>query len=194
MRVLLVHCHPLSDSYGAALRDAAARGLESAGHTVVLRDLYAEGFRPAMTGAERRAHMIVGENVRGLEDHAEVLRRADALVLVHPSWWFGMPAMLKGWFDRLWRVGVAWVPDANGAIRPGLANIRRIAVVTTYGSPRWLLWYVSWPDHKLIARGIRRLCAPRCRLDWIYLSAIENRQPAELRRFLERVERRFARW
>jgi putative NADPH-quinone reductase len=193
MRVLLIHCHPRADSYSAALRDAAAGALTAAGHAVEIRDLYAEGFSPALSAEERAAYHTEGDNERGIEDHVAALRRAEALLLVYPTWWYGMPAMLKGWFDRVWSPGVAF-RLGSGAIEPLLTNIRRIGVVTTYGSPSWLLWYIGWPDRKLIGRGIRRLCAKGCGLDWVSLNAMDRRKPAELSGFLEKVRAHFSRW
>jgi putative NADPH-quinone reductase len=104
-----------------------------------------------------------------------------------------MPALLKGWFDRVWVPGVAF-RLGGGAIEPLLTNIRRIAVVTTYGSPRWLLWYLGWPDRRLLGRGLRRLCARGCRLDWLSLTRMDQRRRGELAAFRDRVAAHFARW
>jgi NAD(P)H dehydrogenase (quinone) len=132
MHVLMIACHPRADSYSAALRDAARAALEAAGHTVRLRDLHADGFVPVMSAAEHRVTNTPGANEAFITQEADDLRWAEALVLVYPTWWYGMPAMLKGWFDRVWLPGVAFRIGA-GAIEPLLTNIRRIAVVTTYG-------------------------------------------------------------
>ncbi|MBU8541276.1 NAD(P)H-dependent oxidoreductase [Falsiroseomonas tokyonensis] len=193
MRVLMIYCHPRPDSFAAALRDAARRALEAKGHEVELRDLYAEGFDPALSAEERGRYHSVTDNLAGVEDHVASLQRADALLLVHPTWWYGMPAMLKGWFDRVWAPGVAF-RLGDGAITPLLTNIKRIGVITTYGSPRWLLWYIGHPDRKLVNRGIRRLCAPRCRTDWYTLTRMDHRSRDECAAFLARVEREMARW
>ncbi len=193
MRVLMVYCHPREDSLAAALRDATKAGLEAAGHQVELRDLYAEGFRPELTAEERGAYHAVTDNYAGIADHVDSLRAAEALVLVHPTWWYGMPAMLKGWFDRVWAPGVAF-RLGEGAIEPMLTNIRRIAVVTTYGSPTWLLWYIGRIDRKLVGRGIRRLCARDCRVEWQTLTRMDQRSRAECEAFVLRVRKHFAMW
>ncbi|WP_245216713.1 NAD(P)H-dependent oxidoreductase [Neoroseomonas nitratireducens] len=189
----MIHAHPRSDSYSAALRDAARDALLAAGHAVTVRDLYAEGFVAALTAEERERYHTEGANERGIESHVADLRAAEALVLVYPTWWYGLPAILKGWFDRVWSPGVAF-RLGDGAIEPLLTNITRIAVVTTYGSPTWLLWYIGWPDKKLIGRGIRRLCAKGCRLDWLYLNGMDRRGRAELDAFLAKVRLHFSRW
>jgi NAD(P)H dehydrogenase (quinone) len=192
MRMLMIHAHPRADSFSAALRDTAKAALESAGHAVDLRDLYAEGFQPAMSAEERGRHHDVPRNLEGIEDHVAALQRAEALVLVYPTWWYGMPAMLKGWFDRIWVPGVAF-NLGEGAIEPLLTNIRRIVVVTTYGSPTWLLWYVGRIDRKLMARGIRRLCAKDCRVEWITLTRMDHRTRDECAAFLAKVRKTLGR-
>lgn len=193
MHVLMVYAHPRADSLSAALRDATRQALESAGHSVELRDLYAEGFQPALTAEERGAYHDTENNLVGIEDHVASLRRADALVLVHPTWWYGMPAMLKGWFDRVWAPGVAF-RIGTGAIEPMLTNIKRIGVVTTYGSPTWLLWYIGRIDRKLLGRGIRRLCAKDCRVEWVTLTRMDQRTRPECEAFVAKVRAHFARW
>ena len=192
MRVLLVYCHPRPDSFCAALRDAAAAGLTQAGHAVEILDLYAEAFDPRLGEAERGAYYDEAADRPALAAHIAALRRAEALVLVYPTWWFGLPAMLKGWFDRVWLPGVAFALGGARVLQPRLTDIRRIAVVTTYGSPRWLLWLVGWPDWRLFRRGIVTLCAPRCRLDWLSLTGMDSATPRARARFLARVRRRFA--
>ena len=197
MRVLLVHSHPRPDSLSAALARAVRDVLQARGHAVEFRDLHAEGFDPVLGAAERGRYHDVPDNLAGLEDHAAALRRAEALVLVYPTWWYGMPAMLKGWFDRVWAPGLAFhlaPPGSKAAITPGLRNIRRVAVVTTYGSPWWLLLFLGHPDRRVIGRGIRRLCARGCRLDWHALTRMDSRTRGECEAFLARTREAFARW
>jgi putative NADPH-quinone reductase len=194
MRVLVIYCHPRPDSFSAALRDAAVEGLTASGHSIELRDLYAEGFDPVLSTHQRGAYFDETENVRGMEDHVAALRQAQGMVLVYPTWWFGMPAMLKGWFDRVWLPGVAFHLAGPKALKPLLTDIRRIAVVTTYGSPWWLLWWVGWPDRRVVRRGLRPLCAPGCRIDWIGLTRMDVDNPTRRQRFLAAVRRRLSEW
>lgn len=193
MQVLLVYCHPREDSFCASLRDAVREALIARGHAVELVDLYAEGFAPALSAEERGRYHDEALNLDGVAQHVASLRAAEALVLVYPTWWYGMPAMLKGWLDRVWLPGVAF-RLGEGAIEPLLTTIRRIAVVTTYGSPWWLLWYIGRPDRKLVGRALRRLCARGCRLDWLSLTRMDQREPPELASFRARVVAHFSRW
>ena len=193
MQVLLVYCHPREGSFCASLRDAVREALIARGHAVELIDLYAEGFTPALSAEERGRYHDEALNLDGVAHHVASLRAAEALVLVYPTWWYGMPAMLKGWLDRVWLPGVAF-RLGEGAIEPLLTGIRRIGVVTTYGSPWWLLWYLGRPDRKLVGRALRRLCARGCRLDWLSLTRMDQREPPELASFRARVAAHFSRW
>jgi putative NADPH-quinone reductase len=194
MRVLVIYCHPRLDSFSAALRDAAVEGLTASGHSIEVRDLYSEGFDPVLSMHQRGVYFDETENLRGLEDHVAALRGAQGMVLVYPTWWFGMPAMLKGWLDRVWLPGVAFHLGGPKALKPLLTDIRRIAVVTTYGSPWWLLWWVGWPDRRIVRRGLRPLCAAGCRIDWVGLTGMDADDPTRRRRFLAAVRRRFSEW
>lgn len=194
MRVLVVYCHPRADSYCAALRDAAVEGLRSGGHDVALMDLYAEGFDPVLTAEQRGQYFDETLNHAGLERQIAALRTAEALVFVYPTWWFGMPAALKGWFDRVWLPGVAFRLGGRQVLDPLLTSIRRIAVVTTYGSPRWLLWWVGWPDWRIVKKGFRPLCAKDCRVEWLGLTCMDKAGAEKLSAFQARVRNTFSQW
>ena len=194
MRVLVVYCHPRPDSFGAALRDAALQGLEGGGHEVEVLDLYARGFDPVLSAEQRRLYFDEEHNQAGIEDQVAALCRAEGLLLVYPTWWLGMPAMLKGWFDRVWLPGVAFKLGGAQVLQPLLTSIRRIGVVTTYGSPAWLLWWSGWPDRRVVKRGLRPLCAKACRIDWIGLTGMDATSDKRRKRFLSDVTTKLRAW
>jgi NAD(P)H dehydrogenase (quinone) len=195
MRVLLIYCHPRPDSFSAALRDRALAALTDGGHAVDARDLYAEHFDPALSPEERGAYFDASPHAQDVAEHIASLRRAEALLLIYPTWWFGMPALLKGWLDRIWLPEVAFRLGPPPKIMvPLLTNIRRIAVVTTYGMPRWMLWWVGWPDRRIVRHGLKPLCARGCRIQWLGLTGMDTDDPARRRRFLEKVTRILGRW
>ncbi len=194
MRILLIYCHPRPDSYCAALREVATEALKSAGHVVEVRDLYAEGFYPVLDAEERGRYYDEGDHRPDISSHVASLLRAEALVFVYPTWWFSPPATLKGWFDRVWLPGVAFRVGGPRGLQPLLGDVRRIAVVTTYGSQRWFLWLVGWPDWRLFKFGIRSLCARRCRLDWIALTGMDNCTAKKREWFIAKVRAGFVAW
>ena len=194
MRVLVVHAHPLRDSFAAALRDVIVATLLAGGHEVDLCDLYGEGFDPVLTPEERRAYNTAQPDLAAVGPYVARLQAAEALVLCFPTWWYGMPAILKGWFDRVWVTGVAFtLPPGRGAIRPALHNIRKFAVVTTYGSPWWLVkLFLRDPVRAVLIGGLRRLCARDCRSMFLALYNIDVASRARCEAFRRRVERAFA--
>ncbi|MBS7540047.1 NAD(P)H-dependent oxidoreductase [Ancylobacter lacus] len=193
MRVLLVYCHPVPESFNAAVRDAAVRGLARAGHEVDLLDLYAEGFDPVMGAQERRDYHTPGTNLLPVADHVARVKRAQALVLVYPTWWYGPPAMLKGWLDRvLIPYETFGMPKPYRPLERHLTNIRLLALVTTLGSPWWWWRWIGQPGRRLLAAGIGGIIDPKARQLWLALHAMDSAGEEKRRRFLARVEARFA--
>jgi putative NADPH-quinone reductase len=194
MRVHVIYAHPQDTSYNAALHRCVLESLRKAGHEVDDCDLYAEGFQPALTAAERNAYHTEGGNLAGIESYVARLQAAEALVICAPTWWYGMPAMLKGYFDRVWVPGVAFsLLPHGGAIKPGLTNIHKLAVVTTTGSPWWFMrFYMGNPGKRVLTRGLRRLLAPRAEMTYLVHYGIDTSTPESRTKFLKKVAARFA--
>ena len=182
--------HPVSESYGAALAQAAVRGLRTGGHEVRFVDLYAEGFEPVMTHADWIAYQgtdaVVDPAVATQAEHA---RWAEVLVFVYPTWWAGMPAILKGWLERVLVPGVAFVLDEHTrVVRPTMQHVRRVVGVTTYGSPRLYVRAMGDGGRRTITRALRLVCGRRTRATWLGLYGMDKRDDTERRVFLAHVE------
>jgi NAD(P)H dehydrogenase (quinone) len=156
---------------------------------VVKVDLYAENFDPVMSRQERLDYQNTERNIRPVRKYDEQLATAEAVVLVYPAWWYGMPAMLKGYFDRVWLPGVAFDVTPDGRVlTERLQRIRRIIVVTTYGGPWWMVRIaLGDPARKVVSRAIRALCARGCRVKWYIHYNMDRATPRQLSRFLDRV-------
>ncbi|MDJ1007340.1 MAG: NAD(P)H-dependent oxidoreductase [Paracoccaceae bacterium] len=165
MRALVVYCHPKEGSFASAVRDRVLGRLQAAGVETRLRDLYAEGFQPVLTGREWTGYLDCPQNRDPVEAHVADLEWCDTLIFVYPTWWYGLPAMLKGWLDRVLLPDVAFLmPKAEGeTIRPGLHHIERLGVFTTCGASRWLTWLVGAPGRRTLMRGVGFLLAPGAR-------------------------------
>ena len=116
MRVLVIYCHPVAESFAAAAHARVLQALADGGHTVTDVDLYAEDFDPVMSRQERLDYQDTARNTRTVRKYDEQLAAAEAIVLVYPAWWHGMPAMLKGYFDRVWLPGVAFDVTPDGRV------------------------------------------------------------------------------
>lgn len=131
---LIVSCHPSSGSLCARAVQVIEEASKASGRRVVVDDLVRIGFNPVISaeelGAYRRAE--IPDDLQGLVDN---LRQAQDLAFVLPVWMYDMPAILKGYFDRVWRSGVAFRIEQD-ELHPLLAGIRRLTVVVTHGRSR----------------------------------------------------------
>jgi NAD(P)H dehydrogenase (quinone) len=189
VRVLVIYCHPVAESFAAAAHATVLQALDAGGHEVTDVDLYAEGFDPVMSRQDRLDYQNTERNIRPVRKYDEQLLTAEAIVLVYPAWWYGMPAMLKGYFDRVWLPGVAFDVTPDGRVLTDrLKNIRRIIVVTTYGSSWWMVRLaIGDPARKIVSRAVRALCARGCRVDWYIHYNMDRATPGQLTRFLKRI-------
>jgi NAD(P)H dehydrogenase (quinone) len=194
MQALVVIAHPCDDSFNHAAARSAVQGLERAGHQVDLIDLYADGFGAAMSLPERLAYEtdqpILDPQVA---DHVARLRTAQILVFVYPTWWSGLPAILKGWLERVLVPGVGFrFDERSGTIRPGLRHVRRIVGISTYGSPRPYVRLVNDNGRRMLTRALRMSCGVRVRTTWLGLYAMDTTGADDRSEFLDRVECRLA--
>lgn len=191
MRILLVLAHPLPDSFAASVARTARQALEAAGHAVDLLDLYAENFDPRLSKTERRGYFDVPYDSSAVAGIVDRLKAADGLVLVFPQWWFNFPAVLKGFFDRIFAPGVAFTHDAGGGrIVPQLTNIRLLYALTTTGSPWWLVrLYMGDPVRRLLKRGIAAFCSKRLNFRMLSLHDMDRATDAKRTAHLDRVRK-----
>ena len=165
MNVLIVHAHPEPGSLNGALKDFAVQRLEAAGHAVQVSDLYTMNWKASLDAGDSLDHEPGARfdpsldskrafaNDRQSADIAleqDKLRWADALILQFPLWWFSMPAILKGWVERVYAYGFAYGVGEHSDVRWGsrygegsMAGKRAMLIVTTGG----------WDSH-YSARGI----------------------------------------
>lgn len=193
-RVLCVHCHPDPDSLMTAAFARVRAALATRGADVEVIDLYADGFDPLMTLADWVDHGREHEPAGTLADHARLLRWADTLVFTYPTWYGSQPAMLKGWFDRVFTNGVAYrLEPGQTHIRGKLRNIRRLVVVTSHGSSKSINAIEGEPGKRVVTRGLRALCHPLCRTRWIPIYGVDRSTPHEREAWLDRVQRELTR-
>lgn len=147
MNILIVYAHPEPESFSGALKDVAVATLSAAGHSVEVSDLYRQRFSPVgdredfdhatdspfvYQAEQRRAHREASYcDAISLEQ--DKLLAADLLMLNFPLWWFGPPAILKGWIDRVMSVGFAY--DSDRRFEDGGLKGRRGLITVTTGSP-----------------------------------------------------------
>lgn len=194
MRILLVLAHPVPDSFNAAIAAEIRKALEARGHRVDFLDLYREGFDPRLGEAERRAYMEPDYQPEAVAELVARLKAADGLILVFPQWWFNLPAILKGFIDRVFVPGAAFVPDPEGGrIRPGLDHLSLFWSVSTTGSPWWVvhLWMGN-PVRRILKRGVAAFCAKGARFRSFALHDMDRSSEARRAAFLRKLRRAVA--
>jgi NAD(P)H dehydrogenase (quinone) len=187
MRILYLYCHPLEESFHAGIRDVALETLRKAGHEVDLCDLYAEGFQPVLTAEMRRDYHDLAKNRAGIEGYVERLHAAEGLVVQFPTWAFGFPAMLKGFFDRLFSPGIAFDLSDPAKVKPMLPKLRSVTGISTYGRPRLQALFVGDPPRKMITRYLRWYAGPRASIRYLALYHMNIATEAQRKGFIARV-------
>jgi NAD(P)H dehydrogenase (quinone) len=148
MRIHIIHCHHEPGSYTTALKNAALSALEAAGHTVTVSDLYAKNFNPKAANSdftdkkageyvqymlEQQRASKVGTLADDILEEFEHVKAADMLIFTTPIWWFSVPAMLKGWFDRVFATGLTW--DFGRIYDKGLLRGKKTMLIAVPGGP-----------------------------------------------------------
>ncbi len=159
MKALVVYCHPNPTSFTSAVKDQIMQVLEETCFETRLTDLYGEKFNPIINKEELESYLDTAFNQKGLEIHIENILWCDTLIFVYPTWWYGLPAMLKGWLDRCFLPGVAFhMPDGEGKIKPGLKHIKRLGLFTTAGATPLVTFLMGAPGKRTILRAVKHLC------------------------------------
>jgi NAD(P)H dehydrogenase (quinone) len=189
MRVLVVLAHPLKESFAASVSGMVVSALEAKGHQVDLLDLYAENFDPRLSEAERASYMTGTYDLSAVAPYAERLTAAEALILVFPQWWFNLPAILKGFVDRVFAPGVAFDYAADGIkLEPKLEKLKYLWVFSTTGSPWWVVkFYMGDPVRRILKRGVAAFCGKRVDFRMTCLHNMDDTTQAKREKFLEKV-------
>ncbi len=194
MNCLVIHAHPDPESFNTALRERAVASLDRAGHRVEVIDLYGTGYNPAMSEQEHIDYYTngVAHPDAVVAAHIEQLKRAQMLVFVYPTWWSGLPAIMKGWLDRTFLPEVAFTlgdeTDGKAEVRPNLTNVTRLVGITTYGSKRSDVALLGDAGRRTVTRTVRLVCAKRCRTTWLGLHQLDTSTAEERAAFLDRID------
>lgn len=193
MQALIVYCHPVEASYCASLRDAAVRGLERAGHDVRVVDLTKDGFDPVMSREEWQQYMSDVDDIpQALAPYVAQVLAAQIVVFVYPTWWGGLPALLKGWVERTMLPGVAFKLNEKKKVRPALTHVRHIVVISTFGSPWLYVKFVNDNGRRILIRAMRLATSWRTRKHCFGLYAMDKATQDDRVRFARNIENKLA--
>lgn len=199
MRVLVVHAHPVETGFNRALYNAAIEALTSAGHDVDALNLYEENFQAVMSREERlNYHNVPGNLTPAVKPYVDRLMAAEGIVFIHPVWNYGYPAILKGFFDRIFLPGVSFVLVGGNGVDTGklVSNLKKkkVAYVTTYGGDRWLTWLMGDPPRRLARRWAWVTFGTKLPPKYLALYDMNNVSKAGLTGFIDKVRRELSRF
>ncbi len=194
MRVLVLYAHPLETSFVAALHRRVVEVLRERGHEVDDLDLYAEKFNPVMSAEMMHDYVDTSKNWTEVEPYVERVFAADALVLVYPVWFDGLPSILKGFFERVFLPGVAFKIDETNLFHPTLWNFKRLAAVCTYGERRAHVALKGDQPRRFVKGNIGGVVAPGAPFDYLAHYDMNFTTAARRAHFLQRVTRVFRTW
>ncbi|MEQ9695518.1 NAD(P)H-dependent oxidoreductase [Shimia sp. SDUM112013] len=197
MRTLVIFCHPNPESYNAAIKDIVVEELSDAGAEVRLHDLYAEGFDPLITREDLITHIEYPANTKRIAREVDDLKWCNSIIFIYPTWNQAMPAMLKGWMDRVLVAGVSFHMPEPGKSNPtaGLRHIKGLAVFTTGGS-NWLLSFlIGHSGKRMLMRAFRAGLHPRARAKYVVKYRMNTATSQDLERhkdYVRTTTRKFA--
>jgi NAD(P)H dehydrogenase (quinone) len=194
LRILVVFAHPVETSFVSALHARVVEILRASGHILDDLDLYAEKFDPVMSREGLLRYVDTNANTREVEAYVQRLRAAEALVLVFPVWFDGLPAIMQGYFQRVFLPGVSVLIDEAGLFHPNLGNIKRMAAVCGYGEGKRNVAAKGDPPRRFVRDNIRALIHPKGRFEYLALYNMDFNAASRRAAFMNRVARVFESW
>lgn len=195
MRIAIVFNHPYEGSFGNAILNAVTKGLNGANHGVDLMHLDNDGFNPAMSRADLKAfveHKPVDPQVI---DYNERLKKADHLIFIFPIWWDLMPAMTKGFVDRVLAPGVVYDHHPRGfGLIPLLKNLKGVTIITTMNKPKIMYsLLIGNLIRKAMLRSVFKTMGYK-NLKWMSYNRVKSVSQEKRVKWLTDIENRFSKF
>ena len=131
-KILLILGHPKPNSLNHAIAEKSTAILQELGHEVIFHDLYQERFDPVLPAGEE--NLPEEELPEYLQSHLRSFKEADGVVFVHPNWWGGPPAILRGWIDRVIRANSCYKFTPDGVV--SFVGGKTVQIFSTSNTPR----------------------------------------------------------
>lgn len=202
MNVLIIFDHPYGASasenvphqrsYSAALLAAVMRGLTTKGHKIDLIDLHTDGFDPIMSAEDLASWRQKKTNDPLVANYQHRLKTADHIIF--PIWWESMPALTKGFLDKVFVKGIVYEETRPGhPFKCLIPNIKGVSLLTVMNTPTPIYrWIFGNPITKILFRGTFRKIGIRKNFHWYNYTGMPDRSLEERMKQLHRTEQRFA--
>ncbi|MBT2623647.1 NAD(P)H-dependent oxidoreductase [Chryseobacterium sp. ISL-6] len=193
MNIVIVFNHPYEGSFGNAILNSVIKGLKGANHEIDLMHLDNDGFNPVMSKADLKAfvdHKPVDPQVI---DYNERLEKADHLIFIFPIWWDLMPAMTKGFVDRVLTPGVVYDHHPRGfGLVPLLKNLKGVTVITTMNKPKIMYsLLIGNLIKKAMIKSVFKTMGYK-NLKWISFNMVKSVSQEKRVKWLKNIEARFS--
>lgn len=130
MKYLIIYAHPNPQSLNEQFKDEVKEYLQKNGNEVIVRDLYELNFNPVLS-LEDMAGQRKGQVADDVKKEQEFIAWANFIIFIHPIWWTGLPAMMKGFIDRVFSYGFAYRYDQG--VQKGLLTGKQVVIINTQG-------------------------------------------------------------
>ena len=189
MNTLILYCHPWEGSYNFAILKSITKGLEKRKVSYEILDLVLDGFNPVMTEAdlaEYRKGAFVDPKVG---EYQEKLMRAVEIIIITPIWWGMPPAILKGFFDKVFLPHWAYETSDSGLLQGKLTHIKKATVISTMNSPQF--YYnilLKSPLKNSMILGTLKSCGVQ-NIKWISFPNVLKQKQEIREKWLNKLER-----
>ncbi len=189
LKYLIVYAHPYEKSYNASILAHLKTELEKRRESFDIIDLYKDKFNP-VTGGDELALYSGGEFIDPkVGEYQKRIEAADHLVFVFPIWWYDLPAMLKGFMDKVLLKNWAYEYSKTGLPVGKLTFIKKTTVITTMKSPGWYYWLLYRNSLKYnFLKGTLKFCGMK-QIQWFNIAGIEKIGDAKRKAWLKKISR-----
>lgn len=163
MKYLIVYAHPNPKSFNHAIKERVESKLKREKKKYKVRDLYAMAWNPVLGGADLEV-LLGGKTPDDINAEQNYIKESEILIFIHPIWWFGMPAVLKGYIDRVFSHGFAYDIGPNGV--EGMLPGKKVVILNTTGGTQENYQKYKFKDAvtKVFKDGTYELCAMKVAL------------------------------
>ena len=185
-KTLVIYCHPYEKSFNHAIFQRIVKHLEDKKQEVEIIDLYKDKFDPCYS-KEELALFKHGKTLDPLvEKYQKSIKNAEKVIMIAPVWWNDVPAILKGFIDKVMKMDFAYEVTKTG-VKGRLNNVQETVVITTSTSPTWYLrWFIGNPIGKIfVNRTLKQVGFQKRK--WIQFGGLTNSQPSQREKFLQDI-------
>lgn len=195
MRTAIVFNHPNEGSYCNAILNAVTTGLQKANHEIDLMHLDNDGFNPVMSKADLKAFVNHKPIDPQVTDYNIRLKEADHLIFIFPIWWDLMPAMTKGFIDRVLSPRVVYDHHPRGfGLVPLLKNLKSVTIITTMNKPKIMYsLLIGNLIRKAMLRSVFKTMGYK-NLNWISFTSVKSVSQEKRTKWLTNLENRFSKF